>query len=84
MKQNLNFTKKKATNSVYNNGGIYSNKTTLLTLQNCTLLSSINLFKQKISLQSLKEDIINNNFFIFKNTLHAEDIKNKNLLKKAA
>ncbi len=71
-------------NSVYNNGGIYSNKTTPHISQNYTLLSSINLFKQDILSQSLKKDIINNSFFIFKNTLHAEDIKNKNLLKKVA
>lgn len=46
--------------------------------------SSINLLKQDVLSQSLKKDIIINNFFIFKNTLYVEDIKNKNLLNKAA
>ncbi|MDQ1338049.1 MAG: hypothetical protein QG617_1016, partial [Campylobacterota bacterium] len=61
-----------------------NDKTTLSTLQNYTSLSSINLFKQDVLSQSLKKDIINNSFFIFKNTLHIEDIRNRNLLKEVA
>ncbi|MGE3613668.1 MAG: calcium-binding protein, partial [Sulfurimonas sp.] len=49
--------------------------------QNYTLLSSINLFQQDVLSQSLKKDIINNSFFIFKNKLH---VKNRNLLKEVA
>lgn len=61
-----------------------TNKITHLILQNYTSISSINHFKQDVLSQSLKKDIIINNFFIFKNTLYVEDIKNRNLLNEAA
>lgn len=58
-----------------------TNKTTPHVSQNYTLLSNINLFQQDVLSQSLKKDIINNSFFIFKNKLH---VKNRNLLKEVA
>ncbi|MDD3506401.1 MAG: hypothetical protein PHX65_07645 [Sulfurimonas sp.] len=48
-------------NSLYDNGGIYSNKTMPHVSQNYTQLFNINLFKQDLLSQSLKKDIINKN-----------------------
>lgn len=47
-------------------------KTTPHVSQNYTKLFNINLFQQNLLSQSLKKDIINNSFFIFKNNLHVD------------